>query len=200
MALERELKLTGPLPDLSAVLEIAGFALNFSRTERQTNTYFDTSSASLRSAGISLRLRQIEGSPGVYTFKGQSSVAAGWHQKTELEQNALDATGLEGLSDPEILQHVSSVAELALLEPAFTFRTTRQVYDLEGIGELALDDVTILDANLEPFERFTETELEIKYDVADDDLGHIEAALRRHPNLEPSSLSKSARVLAALGR
>ena len=200
MATERELKLTGPLPDLSAVLEIAGFALSCSRTERQINTYFDTPSARLRSAGISLRLRQIAGSAGVYTYKGQSSVSAGWHQKTELEQDAGNATGLENLRDPEILQRVSSVAELAHLGPAFTFRTTRQVYDLEGIGELALDDVTVLNTNLEPVERFTETELEIKYDVADTDLERIEAVLRRDPNLEPSSVSKSARAIAALDR
>ncbi len=200
MATERELKLTGPLPDLSAVPEIAGFALSYSHTERQTNTYFDTSSASLRSAGISLRLRQIEGSAGVYTYKGQSSVAGGWHQKTELEQDAGNAMGLENLNDPEIVSRVVSVAELSSLEPAFSFKTTRHVYDLEGVGELALDEVTIMNLNLEPIETFTETELEIKYAVSDADLEQIEAALRQYPNLEPSSLSKSARALAALQR
>ena len=200
MALERELKLTGPLPDLSAVLEIAGYALTYSRTERQTNTYFDTSSASLRSVGISLRLRQIADSAGVYTYKGQSSVVGGWHQKTELEQHAGDATGLEALSDTEIVQRISSVAELTRLEPAFTFKTTRQVYDLEGIGELALDEVTILNTSGEPIETFTELELEIKYSVSDADLERIEAALRQYPNLEPSSVPKSARAIAALDR
>jgi inorganic triphosphatase YgiF len=200
MPLERELKLTGPLPDLSAVIEIAGFALSYSRTERQTNTYFDTRDASLRSHGISLRLRRIEGSPGVYTYKGQSSVSDGWHQKAELEQDAGSVTGLEGLNDAEIVGRVSSVAEPSSLEPAFTFRTLRQVYDLEGVGELALDDVTILDAKLEPIERFTELELEIKHDVSDADLERIEAALRQHPNLVSSSVSKSARALAALQR
>lgn len=200
MALERELKLTGTLPDLSAVLEIAGFALTYSHTEQQTNTYFDTPGASLRSAGISLRLRQIAGSAGVYTYKGQSSVAAGWHQKTEFEQNAFAATGLDGLSDFEIIQRVSRVAELSSLEPAFTFKTTRQVYELEGIGELALDEVTILNARLEPIEAFTEIELEIKSIVSDADLARIEAVLCRFPNLEPSSVSKSARALAALSR
>lgn len=200
MTIERELKLTGPLPDLSAVHEIAGFALVYSRTERQTNTYFDTSSAGLRSVGMTLRLRRIDGGSSVYTYKGQSSVTNGWHQKTELEQDALDATGLEGLSDPEIVQRVVSVAELALLEPAFTFKTTRQVYDLSNIGELALDAVTVLNARGEPVETFTETELEIKYRVSDADLARIEAALRLFPNLVPSSSSKSARVLAALQR
>ena len=200
MALERELKLTGPLPDLSKVLEIAGFKLAYSHTEQQTNTYFDTPSAGLRAEGISLRLRQIAQNAGVYTFKGQSSVANGWHQKTELEQDAGDAHGLEGLSDPEIVERVSSVAELAHLEPAFSFKTTRQVYDLEGIGELALDNVTILNAKLEPIENFTELELEVKHAVPDADLERIEAALRQYPNLEPSSISKSARAIAALQR
>jgi inorganic triphosphatase YgiF len=200
MPFERELKLTGPLPDLSLVLEIAGFALNFSHTERQTNTYFDTPTATLRSAGITLRLRQLEGGAGVYTYKGQGSVLDGWHQKTELEQDAGNASGLEHLNDPEIVQRVSSVAALTSLEPAFCFRTTRQVYDLEGVGELALDDVTILNANLEPIESFTETELEIKHAASDADVQRIEAALRMYPNLEPSRLSKSARALGALIR
>ena len=200
MALERELKLTGPLPDLSAVREIAGFTLTYSHTEQQTNTYFDTPDASLRSAGISLRLRRIEGSAGVYTYKGQSSVAGGWHQKTELEQDAIEATGLEHLRDPEIVQRVVSVAELARLEPAFTFKTLRQVYDLANVGELALDFVTILNSSLEPLETFTELELEIKHGVSDADLERIEAALLAFPSLEPSSVSKSARAMAVLQR
>ena len=200
MALERELKLTGPLPDLSAVLEIAGFALTYSHTEQQTNTYFDTPGASLRSLGISLRLRRIAGSAGVYTYKGQSSVAGGWHQKTELEQDAGDATGLKQLRDPEIVQRVSSVAELTRLEPAFTFKTLRQVYDLADVGELALDFVTILNSSLEPIETFTELELEIKHGVSATDLERIEAALLAFPSLTPSSVSKSARAIAALSR
>ena len=200
MALERELKLTGPLPDLSNVLEIAGFALRYSHTEQQTNTYFDTSSASLRSAGISLRLRQIAGGAGVYTYKGQGSVLQGWHQKTELEQDALSATGLELLSDPEILERISGVAELTLLKPVFTFKTKRLVYDLEGVGELALDEVTMHNIRGEPAETFTELELEIKYGLPDADLQRVEAALRAFPNLVPSNVSKSARALAALQR
>ena len=200
MALERELKLTGPLPDLRAVPAIAGFALVYSRTEQQTNTYYDTPSAKLRSVGISLRLRQIAGKTGVYTYKGQGSVAAGWHQKTELEQDALDATGLEGLRDPEIVQRVANVAALSSLEPAFRFKTTRQVFDLANVGELALDEVTVLDGDLEPIETFTELELELKHAVSDADLGRIEVALLAYPQLERSSVSKSARALLALGR
>lgn len=200
MALERELKLTGPLPDLSTVFEIAGFTLTYLHAERQTNTYFDTPSASLRSSGMSLRLRQIEGGTGIYTYKAQSSVAGGWHQKTELEQDAGNASDLESLKDFEIVQRVSSIAELASFVPAFTFKTLRQVYKLEGIGELALDEVTILSPNLEPIQTFSELELEIKHVVSDADLGRIESALREYPNLEPSSVSKSARAIQALQR
>ena len=118
MALERELKLTGPLPDLSDVAEIAGYRLALSRTEQQTNTYFDTPSANLRSVGVSLRLRQIAGGRGVYTYKGQSSVSGGWHQKTELEQDAGDATGLEYLRDPQIVHETVRRTLRAALEGA----------------------------------------------------------------------------------
>jgi inorganic triphosphatase YgiF len=200
MPLERELKLTGTLPNLEGVTEIAGFPLSFQRVERQTNTYFDTADLRLRNAGMSLRLRQLEGEPGVYTWKGRSSVLDGWHAKSELVVSAGNATGLEGLDDAEILARVSSVAALGELEARFSLKTVRRVYWLTGIGELALDDVKILEAHGSVADEFSELELEVKEAVSDADLERVEAALRAFPNLEPSALSKSARAARVLGR
>jgi triphosphatase len=200
MPLERELKLTGTLPDFEGVTEIAGFALSFQRVERQTNTYFDTADLRLRNAGMSLRLRQLEGASGIYTWKGRSSVADGWHAKSELEVEAGNATGLEGLTDAEILARVSSVASLDKLEPRFRLNTVRRVYWLSGIGELALDEVQILHGDGAVADAFSELELEVKEGVSDADLERVEATLRAFPNLEPSLMSKSARAAQVLGR
>ena len=104
------------------------------------------------------------------------------------------------MSDLEILERISGVAELTHLTPAFTFKTLRQVFNLCDVGELALDEVTMHNIRGEPAETFTELELEIKYGLPDADLQRVEAALRAFPNLVPSNVSKSARALAALQR
>jgi inorganic triphosphatase YgiF len=200
MPVERELKLTGTLPNFEGVTEIAGFPLAFQRVERQTNMYFDTADLRLRNAGMSLRLRQLEGAEGVYTWKGRSSVVGGWHAKSELEVSAGTATGLEGLSDAEILSRVSGVAALDELESRFSLKTVRRVYWLSGIGELALDEVKILQGDGDIADEFSELELEVKEIVSDAHLERVEAALRAFPNLEPSQESKSARAARVLGR
>ena len=200
MPLERELKLTGILPDLEGVTEIAGFPLSFRRVERQTNTYFDTADLRLRGAGMSLRLRQLEGETGVYTWKGRSSVVDGWHAKSELEVSAGNATGLEELCDPEILARVSSVASMGELGARFSLKTVRRVFWLSDIGELALDEVSIFEHDDNIADQFSELELEVKEEVSDADLERVEAVLRAFPTLEPSQESKSARAARVLGR
>jgi inorganic triphosphatase YgiF len=197
MPLEREFKLTGKLPDLEGVMDIAGFPLRFQRTEHQTNTYYDTPSMKLRNAGMSLRLRHISDGDSVYTWKGPSFVMDGWHQKQELEVAAGNATNLDGLRDEEILMEIHRVALLYQLQPVSTFRTTRRVFTLEGVGELALDDVTILAPDGETVvETFQELELEIKTDISGVALEPVIGALRKF-DMTPSTLSKSARAIKA---
>jgi inorganic triphosphatase YgiF len=196
MPLEREFKLTGTLPDLEGVAHIAGFPLRFLRVEHQTNTYFDTPNHKLRTAGMSLRLRRFDDGTGVYTWKGPSFVMDGWHQKQELEVTAGNATNLDGLRDEEILIEVHRVALLYQLEPITTFRTERKLYALEGVGELALDQVSILGTDGTVVEEFQELELEIKTEISGVALEPVIAALRAF-NMTPSILSKSARALKA---
>jgi inorganic triphosphatase YgiF len=196
MPLEREFKLTGTLPNLESVNDIAGFPLRFMRVEHQTNTYYDTPNGKLRAAGMSLRLRRFDDGTGVYTWKGPSFVMDGWHQKQELEVTAGNATNLDGLRDEEILMEVHRVALLYQLEPITTFRTTRSLYALEGVGELSLDHVSILDTNQNVVEKFEELELEIKTDISGLALEPVITALRAF-GMTPSTLSKSARALKA---
>ncbi len=198
MPLEREFKLTGTLPDLSNVTEIAGFSLRFSHIEVQTNTYFDTPEFKLRAAGMTLRLRRLETGEGFYTWKGRSFVRDGWHQKQELEVDAGEATDLDQLRDEEILLELHRVALLYQLRPMYTFTTRRQVYQLIGVGELALDEVSIPDASGKVLDEFNELELEIKTDISAVHLEPIVAALNGF-GMTPSTLSKSARALQAVG-
>jgi triphosphatase len=195
--IERELKLTGTLPNLDQVSHIAGVTLRFERTEHQVNTYFDTPDLQLRQRKMSLRLRRILGSSSVFTLKGSSVVQNGWHSKEELEVDAHGATSILDLRDAEMLARLEDVP-LMNLEPICVFETERRIYVLEGVGELSLDRVRIKrgEAVIESFE---ELELEVKDDVSEEQLERVSMTLRGMSGLEPSALSKSARALKALG-
>ncbi len=199
MPLERELKLTGDLPDLSNVTSIAGHALKFSHLERQRNTYFDTKDAKLRALSWTLRLRKLEGDDAVFTLKGASQTSDGFATREELEERVSGATSIRDLTDPEMLARISSVTELKNLMPLLTFETERRVFDLEGVGELALDAVKVLRFDGSVAEEFTELELELLDSVTQEDIAPVVVALKRMGNLEPSSMGKFSRALMALG-
>jgi inorganic triphosphatase YgiF len=199
MPLERELKLTGELPDLSSVTSIAGHGLKFSRLERQRNTYFDTKDAKLRALAWTLRLRQLEGDDAVFTLKGASQTSDGFATREELEVWAVGASSIRDLHDPEILARISSVTEFENLIPLLTLETERQVFDLEGVGELALDRVRVLRSDGSVAEEFTELELELLDDVTQQSIAPVVIALKRLAKLEPSSMGKFSRALVALG-
>lgn len=199
MPLERELKLTGELPDLSNVTSIAGHALKFSRLERQQNTYFDTSDAKLRALSWTLRLRRLEGDEAVFTLKGASQTSDGFATREELEERVAGASSIWDLRDPEILARISSVTSLESLMPLLTLETVRQVFDLEGVGELVLDQVKVLRADGSVAEEFTELELELLDSVTEASIAPVVIALKRMANLEASRMGKFSRALAALG-
>ena len=199
MPLERELKLTGDLPDLSNVSSVAGHALKFSHLERQTNTYFDTRDAKLRALSWTLRLRKLEGDEAMFTLKGASQTSDGFATREELEERVIGATSIRDLTDPEMLTRISSVTSLEKLMPLLTLETVRQVFDLEGVGELALDQVKVLRSDGSVAEEFTELELELLDHVTQEEIAPVVVALKRLANLEPSSMGKFSRALLALG-
>ncbi len=199
MSLERELKLTGDHPDLSNLTSIAGHELKFSHLERQQNTYFDTKDAKLRALSWTLRLRKLEGDGAVFTLKGASQTSDGFATREELEERVAGATSIQDLHDPEMLARISSVTKLERLMPLLTLETVRQVFDLEGVGELALDAVKVLRSDGSVAEEFSELELELLEDVTEQSIAPVVMALKRMANLEPSSMGKFSRALVALG-
>jgi predicted adenylyl cyclase CyaB len=197
MAIERELKLTGILPNLEQVSSIAGVALVFLRLEKQVNVYFDTPDLQLRQKGSSLRLRRVEHGENVFTWKGQSSIENGWHSKQEIEVPAGNALGIQELTEPGILEKLGDLT-LGQFIPICRFDTTRAVYKLENIGELCLDSVQVKRGE-EVLETFQELELEA-FEIADETkLQQVALTLHAMGRLEPSALSKSARALRAMG-
>ncbi len=197
MAIERELKLTGILPNLERVSSIAGVALTFLRQEKQINLYFDTPDLQLRQKGSSLRLRRVEDGENVFTWKGQSSIENGWHSKQEIEVPAGHATSIQELTELSILEQLGNVT-LEQLIPICRFDTTRAVYNIENIGELCLDSVQIKRGQ-ETLETFQELELEALETADETKLQQVALTLHAMGRLEPSILSKSARALRALG-
>ncbi len=198
MSIERELKLTGVLPKLDGVSSIAGVKLQLQRIEKQINTYFDTPDLQLRRSGSSLRLRRVDTGNHVFTWKGQSQIVNGWHSKAEIELPAGNAQSILELQHPEILEQLHGIA-LTDLVCICRFDTTRHVYTLENIGELALDDVQVKqDETI--LETFSELELEALPDAPETTLQNVALTLTAMGRLEPSKLSKSARALAAVER
>ncbi|MFN3267128.1 MAG: inorganic triphosphatase [Deinococcales bacterium] len=195
MAIERELKLTGVLPKLDGIEQIAGVRLEFLRTEQQQNRYFDLPDLRLRCAGKSLRLRHVLGKESVFTFKGASAVHNGWHQKQEIEVPAHGATQILELQAPEILAQLGGIDPADLIEIC-RFDTVRRVYELVGLGELCLDDVQILRGE-DVLEQFSELELEALPSADEQKLQNVARVLMAMGRLEPSAQSKSARALAA---
>ena len=199
MPFEREIKLTGPLPDLEHRRELAGCQLEFVRLERQRNTYFDTVDAALRSRGFTLRLRQLEDG-AEYTLKGPSTVRAdGLTEREELEVSVEHARGLEALRDPSILEKLETITDVSRLVPLLTLETDRNVYVLEHVGELVLDAVRVLNGQNQTVESFTEVELEIEANTDERLLERVLAELRTLAPLEPSREGKFTRALQVLG-
>jgi predicted adenylyl cyclase CyaB len=197
MGLERELKLTGPLPNLDGLEQLGGHGLRFDRLEVQRNTYFDTANFELRTRRWSLRLRQLENS-SIFTFKGKSQVSNGFAEREEIEIEVPNATTLEELRDPEILARVTQIAPLASFKPVAQLETKRLIYQLEKIGEVTLDDVRVLNSGGNLVEQFTEVEIELEDHVDPALLEPVLKHLRELASLEPSTMGKFQRAMRAL--
>ena len=197
MGLERELKLTGPLPNLDGLEQLGGYGLRFDRLEVQRNTYFDSATFELRTRRWSLRLRQLE-QTSIFTFKGKSQVSNGFAEREEIEVEVPNATGLEELHDPEILARITQIAPLADFKPVAQLETKRLIYQLEQIGEVTLDDVRVLNSSGNLVEQFTEVEIELEDHVDPDLLEPVLKHLLKLAPLEPSMMGKFQRAMRAL--
>ena len=199
MGVERELTLTGPLPNLDGLERLGGHGLRFERLEVQRNTYFDTATFELCSRRWSLRLRQLE-QTSIFTFKGKSNVKDGFAEREEIEVEVPNATRLEELRDPEILARVRQIAPLVDFKPVAQLETKRLIYQLEQIGEVTLDDVRVLNSSGDLAEQFTEVEIELEDHVEPVLLEPVLIHLRKLAPLEPSVMGKFQRAMRVLGQ
>ena len=139
------------------------------RTEALSTVYFDTERFDLRSAGLSLRVRQMDGRR-IQTIKSQGGAAAGLFDRSEWEQEidgdrpdlaAATGTALESVLD------VSGVRDG--IRPIFTIRVDRVTYPLSG--EACAAELTLDQGNVEAEGRTSalcELELELKRGQAPD--------------------------------
>lgn len=112
------------------------------RAEALSTVYFDTKSYDLRKAGLSLRVREVDGRR-IQTIKAQRNAAAGLFDRNEWEQE-INGDG------PDLSSASGTALELLLeddgvrdgIRPVFTVKVNRITYPLTGdawTAELTLD-------------------------------------------------------------
>ena len=112
------------------------------RAEALSTVYFDTKSYDLRKAGLSLRVREVDGRR-IQTIKAQGNAAAGLFDRNEWEQE-INGDG------PDLSSASGTALELLLeddgvrdgIRPIFTVKVSRMTYPLTGdawTAELTLD-------------------------------------------------------------
>ena len=197
MALERELKLSlyGRAPDFGALTELGGYALNALGLEAQVNTYFDTPEFALSRSQSALRIRELD-QRSIVTLKGPGIIANGLHIRQELETMIPVGSGLEAVTDPEILSGIARVG-LERLKPIVRLETKRHRFALQGVGELTLDRVEVLNNERVVLE-FEEIELELEDGVSDGVLENIERAISATAPVRRSKTNKLQRALEAV--
>jgi triphosphatase len=203
MALERELKLDASLglPDLSSHRELAGYPLRYLGLERQENTYYDTATLALRAAGATLRVRETQGAMGgrVLTLKEAPLEPGAVVSREELESEAPPAiASATDVADPATRERLERLSGGAPLAAVARTRTARRRFDLVGVGELTLDEVTVLDPSGSEVTSFAEVELEATPQASDSDLEIVQATLQALAPLRPSLKGKYTRALEAL--
>jgi len=198
MAMEREMKLAAEtsfeLPELDG---IAGLAAYDRGVRVLDATYWDTDDLALLRSGHGLRFRTTDGGSGRWTLK------AGSHREGDLMvRDELELEGTPEALPAEIRERVARVVELDRLRPVATLQTRRHIVDLEADGapwaEVADDAVSVRDGEREA-ERFREVEVELRGDTGRARLEAVLARLRAAGASGPTSSSKYARALAALG-
>jgi inorganic triphosphatase YgiF len=196
--MQRELELKVEL-SASAVERLAGelpqmdLSIGPASTMKLRTIYFDTPAHGLHEAGLSLRLRNQNGS-WLQTVKSDQHVAAGLSNPVELEVLlTTDQPDLGKIADKKIKRSVEKALKGASLRPVFeTFveRTTRKIKARESEVELALDagEVRTPEARAE----LNEAELELKAGSAEGLLLAAESMLAGH-ELKLGTRSKAER-------
>ncbi|BBJ23119.1 CYTH and CHAD domain-containing protein [Candidatus Nitrotoga sp. AM1P] len=194
MAIEIELKLTIDPAHVARFRHhsvLASMALSKPRRHKLHNVYFDTSDQDLQRAGMTLRLRRMNGN-WIQTVKSGGGAEAGLHQRNEWEWPVCGG-------EPELASIASDFKLLtpkllARLRPLFVtdyWRTIWQLRTAQGAEiELVLDqgDVHAGDAR----QPISEIELELKTGEAAS-LFEVALAIQEHVPLWVEDKSKAQR-------
>lgn len=198
MEVEVKLALTAPVaPEQVEALDWRPYTLGRRDDVAQRDTFFDTPALALSQTRHAVRLREA-GPKTVVTLKGPGTVAAGVHEREELELPTSDHAPADWPA--EVRSRLQELIGTLALEPLLTVQNQRRTWPLlrngAVIGEVALDTGTIsAGARSEPMH---ELEIELKGGTRAD-LETLSALAQRALPAQPEDRSKFARGLALLG-
>ncbi|MGO9196971.1 MAG: CHAD domain-containing protein [Acidimicrobiales bacterium] len=169
--------------------------------KRLVDTYLDTEDWRIARSGYVLRTRR-RGGVVEATMKDLTPAADGLRHRMEATES-LPGEGVDGL-DPEgsVGRRVQALSGDRPLHQVLEVRTRRRLYSLvvneEPIGEVALDDTTILLSGDPQRLRLQRVEIEVLASWVDSLQPFVEQ-LRRDCGLQPATLSKFEAGLMAAG-
>lgn len=212
MEIEAKYKITGPLdPEMISALDLAPYSLRQGQRHAHHDLLLDTPERAITGTHHSLRLRDENGAK-ILTFKGPGEVEGSVHRREEVEaplptNGAAEVTANRAQVydystwPKNVAQRVTAlVGPSADLQPLIELFVNRQTWaverDGESIGELALDEGTILAHGASV--PVHELELELKDAGQPSDLAALDERLCASLPLAPEPRSKLERGLALL--
>jgi inorganic triphosphatase YgiF len=158
--MEVELKLELDRDQIDALAASPVLADTPATDREQVSTYFDTPEQDLRTAGVSLRVRQVDGRH-VQTVKAGGAAAAGMFARPEWENDVAGPVPELEVSSP--LRTLVTEEVLARIQPLFTVAATRRTWLVKRDGatiELVADSGAVTATNRST--PLAEIELELK--------------------------------------
>jgi triphosphatase len=193
--LEMKLIVQGPLDAPELLERIRAHAEVGGGQQRvQRDVYLDTPKGELRAAGLSARLRTVEGQRSI-ELKPVPLDPGLVMDRTELSA-AVPEEAEPGEVLQELVQRRLGLKLKGLPVPRLRLRTRRTRHTVRGSNmqaELAIDDVQVDDAA-----GFTEVELELEQGDAEE-MARLAEAIAALPGLEPSGRSKYERASEMAG-
>ncbi|MDP9315284.1 MAG: CYTH domain-containing protein [Chloroflexota bacterium] len=198
MEVEAKLALTAPTsPHQIEALDWTPYQLGPRHDVQQHDTFFDTADLALSKTRHAVRLRE-GGVTMVVTLKGPGKVAAGVHEREELElpTAAREPDGWPEEVRAQLRRLIGDQPIQRLLEVRNHRHTWALLHSGQTIGEVALDKGQIIANNRS--EPMHELEIELKGGLAEG-LVLLSQLVQQQLPAQPEDRSKFARGLALLG-
>lgn len=116
----------------------------FSKSWKQTNTYYDTEEKDIKAKGGAMRIRKI-GDKKIFTLKIRIDAITLHEYEKEI-----DCDSIEEIQDKEVLEWIKSLNLNKKFYATTTFDTYRRIYETEN-AELCADE-TIYDGTYKDYE------------------------------------------------